>query len=77
MIFIIAFLLWFFVGVLSFIYWWTSDFDLSTDEIPLLITAGFFGGFSFFIGWIVHGRVPVTKKKILLRKRSHYEQTKR
>lgn len=54
---------WYIFGVLSFIYWWTSEFDFKNDDIPKALMVGFFGLFSFFMGWSIHGKSKVIIKR--------------
>ena len=58
--------LWFIVGILSFTNWWTSEFDLTTNQLFLIFVSGIFGPFAFLIGWMVHGS---SKDIILVKKR--------
>lgn len=60
-------LIWYFVGVVSFIYWWTSEHDFTTAEVFLAGMAGVCGPLAFLIGYFVHGNSP---KFILKRKRA-------
>jgi len=36
-------LVWYAIGVLGFIYWWTKDSDLTINEIPIVFLMGFLG----------------------------------
>lgn len=66
MIILLCISLWLIIGVGSFIYWWTRDFDYTTNEILITIVGAFMGVFSFFIGWAIHGnRSP----RVLFKKR--------
>lgn len=45
-------LAWYATGVASYLYW-NNKMRLRSD-LPLTLYAGFFGGFTFFIGWIIY-----------------------
>jgi hypothetical protein len=64
---IIALLTWYLLGLWSFVHWWTSQNDLTTDDISLAIIVGFLGPIAYLSGWIIHGRNKV--KTILITKR--------
>jgi hypothetical protein len=63
LLYLIAFV-WYAFGVASFIFWWTSDHDLTTDEIVSCFCAGLLGPITWIVR-VAHGE-PVT----LVRKRS-------
>jgi hypothetical protein len=48
-------ILWYVVGFVSFIYWWTTENDYTTSQIPISICVGFMGPIAFIIGWSIHG----------------------
>jgi hypothetical protein len=62
----IGFLLWYLMGVGSFVYWWTSEYDLTIDQTPMMLMAGFGGPISFLMGWSIHGK---DSDKVLFKKR--------
>jgi hypothetical protein len=47
-------LLWFIVGASGFIFWWTRNFDLTTNEIFIFVPTGLLGPLSWLIGWFLH-----------------------
>jgi hypothetical protein len=53
--------LWWVVGSASFIYWWTSEYDLTLAAAIGSLAAGVCGPITFFIGWRIHGesRPPI------------------
>lgn len=59
--------LWYISGVASFIYWWTTDRDLETSTLWLMLLVGVCGPFAFPMGYLVHGKkmepTILTKKK--------------
>ena len=59
-------IIWFIIGCIGFIYWWTKDCDLTTTEIPLIIVISTLGIFSWYVGWLIHGK-PI-KPKTLIKK---------
>ena len=59
-------LLWLVVGASGFIFWWTRDFDLTTNEIVLVVLTGLCGPIAWIIGLGMHGfRTP----RILIKRR--------
>lgn len=57
--------LWWAIGTASFIYWWTSEFDLTVCSGIGSLFAGSVGPIAFFIGWCIHGeaRLPTVLMK--------------
>ena len=49
---------WYVIGVVSFIYWWTEDYDFSHNELPLAVITGVLGPIAFLMGWTMHGKNP-------------------
>lgn len=50
--------LWWVIGSASFIYWWTSEYDLTLCSAIGSLAAGVCGPITFFIGWCIHGKPP-------------------
>ena len=48
--------LWWVIGSASFIYWWTSEFDLTLSAGMGSVVAGLAGPIAFLIGWAIHGK---------------------
>jgi hypothetical protein len=57
------------IGVLGFVFWWTKQFDLTTEHIPVIIAVGFIGPLSFLMGWLIHG--GTTNHVVLFKKRTN------
>jgi len=58
--------LWYLIGCYSFYYWWTKDFDLTTNELMAMFGIGFSGPFAWFIGLNIHdgdGKYIIFKKR--------------
>lgn len=62
-------LAWYVIGVLSFIFWWTKDYNITVFEVPLTLLIGIIGPIAFLIGWVVHGDMSYKDSKILIKKR--------
>lgn len=64
-------ILWYFMGVTSFIYWWSKDFDFTTNQLGLALLVGFIGPFAFPMGYFIHNASydKDIKKRILINKR--------
>ena len=63
--------IWYIIGVAGFIYWWTTDQDLTTSTIPIALLVGITGPMSWVFGWLIHGRNP---PRVLLKAR-HNKRT--
>jgi hypothetical protein len=46
---------WYSLGLLGFIYWWTTEHRLTKKEIPVMLLVGNFGAFAFLVGYLIHG----------------------
>lgn len=64
MIAVILLALWLLTGSISFVYFWTKDYDLTYREIPVVILAALTGPLAIVIGLINHG-----SEKSLIKKR--------
>lgn len=51
---IIGIVSWYVIGVYSFYYWWTKDYDLTDEDLVICFFAGFVGIGSWFIGRSLH-----------------------
>jgi len=60
---IIICIAWYAIGVLSFVYWWTKDYDFTHGEIFLAFLLGFGGPFIWPMGKSFHGNDAVIVKK--------------
>lgn len=65
MIYIIVSLVWWIVGVASFVYWWTKNYDFRAEDSVIAILVGFFGPVAFIVGWAMDGN----SKKIIIKRR--------
>ena len=70
-IFFLMFVLWLISGGYSFIYWWTSDYDLTTDQAPVILILALGGPFTFLMGWCIHG---TKNPKVLIKRRGNDEE---
>ena len=65
--YIILFLLiWAIIGSSGFIFWWTSEHDLTEEELDLIFVACVLGPISWVSGYFIHTK---NKNKIILMKR--------
>lgn len=65
LILILIILTWLLSGIISFIYWWTRDYDYKSSEIFTSLFAGLLGPFAFILGYTIHG-----KEKALIKHRT-------
>ncbi|PCI28354.1 hypothetical protein COB55_03975 [Candidatus Wolfebacteria bacterium] len=63
-------IIWYIVGVISHIYWWTKDHDFNQSDILFAILLGFFGPISWFIGWCVQGDLFKINRVIFKKRKS-------
>lgn len=54
---------WFIIGSIGFVYWWTTEYNFTKDQIPLCFGAGIMGPFSWILGYFIHGEQKVIFKK--------------
>jgi len=47
--------LWIAIGMASFIYWWTRDYDFTTADLFPFVFAALMGPISFPVGAMIHG----------------------
>jgi hypothetical protein len=57
---------WHQAGKRSFIYWWTRDWDYTTQEKGLAFSIGFFGPIAFLMGWSIHHKRRPKIKRVLI-----------
>ena len=67
-LFTVFIIIWFLIGAIGYIYWWTNKFDYTTDDIPLTILNGLAGPFGLYISWSVCGDIE-SRKVVLIGKR--------
>lgn len=48
---------WWYIGCFGFIFWWTSEFDFTADELLTCLLVGFLGPISFIVGALNHTRL--------------------
>lgn len=56
---------WLLIGISGVIYWWTTEYDYTLDEIPFTLIGSILGPITWIIGWTVHGK----SSYILIKKR--------
>lgn len=61
---IVSCIMWYAIGIVSFIYWLTKDYDFTTHPgdicaciVSGLIVSGLIGPFSFILGWMLCSNV--------------------
>ena len=61
--------LWWVIGFASFVYWWTKEYDLETQDLFKGALVGIvFGPTAFLVGWFIHGD-PIPKGRVWIRRR--------
>jgi len=66
-IIILCVIAWYVIGVLGFIYWWTTDFDYTLEELGLSLAMGLGGPLIWIIGFSIHKKSSViikSRKKV-------------
>lgn len=69
MIAIVLAFAWYFLGILGFIFWWTSEYDFKTTDLILSLIIAFVGPFSFIMGYFIHGTKKYKEPIVLIKKR--------
>jgi hypothetical protein len=63
---IILIVLWLVSGISGFIYWWTEEFDFTSEELSEACLVSILGPFSWFVGRSIHGKGSA---KVYIKKR--------
>ena len=63
MLITLSIIAWAALGEAGFIYWWTRDYDITTDEIVMLIIAPIMGPINWIIGWSIHEHSKIIIKR--------------
>ena len=61
---------WWLSGYASFVFWWTTDYDLKVEDAIGGLFYAVTGPFTFVLGWLIHGKSFSGGRKILIGKRS-------
>jgi len=59
-------ILWWIVGFIGFVYWWTSDFDLRTSDLMMGFIVACLGPFTWIMGPSIHDPDSL---KVLIKRR--------
>lgn len=62
----IIIIVWFLSGISGFIFWWTTEWDLTMNELPTIFLISFTGPLAWIIGLFIHGK---GSNKVLIKKR--------
>ena len=57
---------WYVIGVVSFVYWWTEQYDLRVGDLTLVALVAIIGPLALLMGWTMYGKSP--SKPIIKRK---------
>jgi flagellar basal body-associated protein FliL len=52
---IILALVWAIIGIAGIVFWWTKEYDFTTEDLILVPVGLALGPISWFVGWVVHG----------------------
>ena len=64
-------IVWYLVGLSSFIYWWTNELDFRLGpEFILAFGVAFLGPFAYALGWAIHGDTKDRPNDVIFKKRS-------
>lgn len=58
---------WYLTGVSGFLFWYTSEYDFTSEDVLLAVAVGLIGPISWVAGWLIHGG---TEARVILRKRA-------
>lgn len=59
---------WGLIGVFSFVFWWTKDYDFTSSDILAALLCGIIGPVAFLICGISHFGV---KERVIMKKRNN------
>jgi hypothetical protein len=62
----ILIVLWLVSGTSGFIYWWTKEFDFTSELLFVSVIVSILGPVSWFVGWGIHGKGSA---KVYIKKR--------
>lgn len=72
---ILILVLWYVIGVASFIYWWTKDHNLTLSDALFSLLIGIGGVGTFLAGFFIHSdSSEKTEAKILIPKRKKIQK---
>lgn len=63
-------LIWYAIGVASFIYWWTTEMDFTATELKQAVIMGFLGPITTLICFIL---IIEKENKVIIKKRCKKE----
>jgi hypothetical protein len=66
---IAAVVAWLGLGASAGVYWWTSQFDLESDDLFAIFLTALFGPAWWLIGAIMHGKIPRGPRVLMRRRR--------
>lgn len=60
---------WYLSGVSSFVYWWTTEYDLTFEDLCGAFLIGMIGPFAFVLGFAIHSKKG---KTVIIKNRSDF-----
>ena len=63
---IAALCLWYVIGCAGFLYWWRQDWDFTSADVGVMLSAGLLGPLSWIVGWSFHGN----KDRVIWRRKN-------
>jgi hypothetical protein len=63
----ILIVLWLVSGTSGFIYWWTKEFDFTSEQLFVSVFVSILGPVSWFVGWSIHGK-GYSSSKVYIKK---------
>jgi uncharacterized membrane protein len=63
-------IVWYVLGVAGFIYWWTSEYDLTMGNLVSGCIFGVIGPVTWIVGWSIHGPCSDNAKTIIKKRGS-------
>jgi len=65
--------MWYIIGWLGFVFWWTKDCDFRTDHIFISICVSILGPFTWIAGYFIHLSVN-NDDEVLIKKKEKTAQ---
>ena len=62
--------IWYAVGLYSFVWWWTQENDFTSNDIFLMLWVGLLGPGTWLMGWGIHGIKNGRSKTVFIKRKN-------
>jgi hypothetical protein len=60
MMILLVFIAWYLMGIASFLFWWSREFNIITNDLFMSLIVGVLGPTAWMLGYIMHSNVTNT-----------------